>query len=155
MIVVPRPHHAALAGPSGLALDHEGSLYIADTFSSRIRKLDHQTGLIETILGGTGAFQFVEGDNESSESLSRPYAIAIDAQSRLYITDSDNHLIRVWNLQKKEMALLAGNGKAGFSGDGGKPTQSSLNYPFGVAVGSQGHVYIADTFNHRIRVVVN
>ena len=145
---------AALAGPSGLALDPKGNLYVADTFSSRIRKIDRQTGLIETVLGGTSVYQFVAVQNESSESLSRPYAIAIDANGRLFITDTDNHLIRVWDPQKKEMSLLAGIGKAEFSGDGGNPSSSSLNYPFGVAVDRQGHVYIADTFSHRIRVVV-
>ena len=101
----------ALAGPSGLAVDQEGNLYIADTFSSRIRKLDCLTGIIDAVVGGAGAFQFAPGENESSLSLSRPYAIAIHPDGRLFITDSDNHLIRVWNVQTKEMSLLAGNGK--------------------------------------------
>ncbi len=143
----------AIAGPSGLAVDQEGNLYIADTFSSRIRKLDRRSGLIETVVGGTGHFQFAPGENESSSNLSRPYAIAIHPDGRLFITDSDNHLIRVWHLRKKEMSLLAGNGKAEFSGDGQNPAQSSLNYPFGVAADSHGHVYVADTFSHRIRVI--
>jgi len=145
----------ALAGPSGLAVDHDGNLYIADTFNSRIRKWDRQTGTIDTVVGGTGTFQFTPGENESSSHLSRPYAIALHPDGRLFITDSDNHLIRIWNLRKQEMSLLAGNGKAAFSGDGKNPVHSSLNYPFGVALDSRGHVYIADTFNHRIRVVVN
>ena len=145
----------ALAGPSGLAVDQNGNLYIADTFNSRIRKLDQQAGTVETVTGGTGAFQFTPGENESSPSLSRPYAIALHPDGRLFITDSDNHLIRVWHLQERKMSLLAGNGKAEFSGDGTDPLQSSLNYPFGVALDSRGHVYIADTFSHRIRVVVN
>ena len=96
---------AALAGPSGLALDSEGNLYIADTFSSRIRKIDRKSGLIETVLGGTGVYQFVATENEASESLSRPYAIAVDTNGRLFITDTDNHLIRVWNTQKKDCLL--------------------------------------------------
>ncbi len=145
----------AIAGPSGLAVDQDGNLYIADTFSSRIRKLDQQTGKVEPVLGEAGAFQYAPGENESSPSLSRPYAIAIDSKKRLFITDSDNHLIRMWDIEKQEMSLLAGNGKADFSGDGGNPTESSLNYPFGVAIDAHGHVYIADTFSHRIRVVVN
>jgi len=147
--------NTALAGPSGLAIDQEGNLYIADTFSSRIRKLDCSTGIVDAVIGGVGAYQFAPGQNESSPSLSRPYAIAIHPDGRLFFTDSDNHLIRVWNVQTKEMSLLAGNGKAEFSGDGKIPVESSLNYPFGVALDSQGHVYIADTFSHRIRVVVN
>ncbi len=145
----------ALAGPSGLAVDHEGNLYIADTFSGRIRKWDRQTGTVTTVVGGTGAFQLTPGENESSPNLSRPYAIALHPDGRLFITDSDNHLIRVWNLRKQEMSLLAGNGKAAFSGDGKNPVHGSLNYPFGVALDSRGHVYVADTFNHRIRVIVN
>ena len=145
----------ALAGPSGLALDQEGNLYIADTFNGRIRKWDRRAGTVETEAGGTGAFQFTPGENESSPNLSRPYAIALHPDGRLFITDSDNHLIRVWNLQKREMSLLAGNGTPAYSGDGKDPRQSSLNYPFGVALDARGHVYIADTFSHRIRVVVN
>ncbi len=145
----------ALAGPSGLVIDQEGNLYIADTFSSRIRKLDCSTGIVDAVVGGVGAYQFAPGENESSPSLSRPYAIAIHPDGRLFMTDSDNHLIRVWNVQTKEMSLLAGNGKAEFSGDGRSPVESSLNYPFGVALDSQGHVYIADTFSRRIRVVVH
>ncbi len=145
----------SLAGPSGLAVDHEGNLYIADTFSGRIRKWDRATGMIATVVGGTGDFRLAPGENESSPNLSRPYAIALHPDGRLFITDSDNHLIRVWNLQKQEMSLLAGNGKAEFSGDGKNPVHSSLNYPFGVALDSRGHVYIADTFSHRIRVVMH
>ena len=145
----------ALAGPSGLAVDQAGNLYIADTFSGRIRKWDRHTGTVETVAGGTGAFQFTPGENESSPNLSRPYAIALHPDGRLFITDSDNHLIRVWNLQKREMSLLAGNGQAAFCGDGKDPLHSSLNFPFGVALDARGHVYIADTFSHRIRVVMN
>ncbi len=145
----------ALAGPSGLAVDQEGNLYIADTFNSRIRKWDRHTGTVETVVGGTGEFRFMPGENESSSNLSRPYAIALHPDGRLFITDSDNHLIRVWDLRKREMSLLAGNGQAAFAGDGKDPLHSSLNYPFGVALDARGHVYIADTFSHRIRVVVN
>lgn len=144
----------ALAGPSGLAVGRDGSLYVADTFNGRIRKFDARTETVETVVGGTGEFQFVPGENEASPNLSRPYAIALHPDGRLFITDTDHHLIRIWDFQKREMSLLAGNGKAEFSGDGRNPPDGSLNYPFGVALDSHGHVYIADTFNHRIRVVV-
>ncbi|MDD9860593.1 MAG: hypothetical protein OXU40_09140 [Nitrospira sp.] len=143
----------ALAGPSGLAVDHEGNVYIADTFSSRIRLLDRQTGVVEAVVGGTGQFQLIPGENESSPSLSRPYAIALHPDGRLFITDNDNHVIRVWNLRTRAMSLLAGSGQAGYAGDGLHPAQGRLNYPFGVALDSRGQVYVADTFNHCIRVI--
>ena len=144
---------SAIAGPSGVAVDQDDNLFIADTFSSRIRKVDRQTGVMETLVGGAGDFRYAPGDNESSPNLSRPYAIALHPKGQLLITDTDNHLIRVWDLQRNTMSLLAGNGKAEYNGDGGKPESCSLNYPFGVTVTAKGDIYIADTFSHRIRKI--
>ncbi|MBI3603329.1 MAG: SMP-30/gluconolactonase/LRE family protein [Nitrospirae bacterium] len=142
---------AALAGPSGLALDPDGRLYIADTFNGRIRMVDMDTGLISTVAGDGGEYRYQGHPNEFSTSLSRPYGIAIDPEGHLLLTDSDSHLIRRWDRRKKIATLVAGNGVAGFGGDGGPARESCLNYPFGVAVDRQGNVYVADTFNHRIR----
>jgi hypothetical protein len=69
------------------------------------------------------------------------------------ITDSDHHLIRKWDARKKEMALVAGNGQSTWAGDGGLASDSSLSFPFGVAVDALGNIAIADTFNHRIRYI--
>jgi hypothetical protein len=62
-------------------------------------------------------------------------------------------LIRVWNPQTKTIRRLSGTGMAQFGGDGGDALAGSLNFPFGVAVDATGTIYIADTFNHRIRVL--
>jgi DNA-binding beta-propeller fold protein YncE len=145
---------AGLAGPSGLALGSDAALYIADTFNGRIRAVNLETGLISTVAGDGGEYRYQGLPNEFSTSLSRPYGIALDWSDHLLITDSDSHLIRRWDRRKKIITLVAGNGRAGYGGDGGAPQESSLNYPFGVAVDQQGHVYIADTFNHRVRVIV-
>ena len=145
--------HAALSGPSGLALDAEGALYIADTFSGRIRKIDLATRTISTVAGDGTAYRYQGMPNEFSTSLSRPAGIALAADGTLYITDSDHHLIRKWNPKTKIITAIAGNGTAQFAGDGGPAQACSLNYPFGVAVDQAGHLYIADTFNHRIRLV--
>ena len=72
---------------------------------------------------------------------------------QVLITDSDNHLLRQWDPEKKEMSLIAGTGQATFSGDGTVPSEGALNFPFGVAVDSLGNIAIADTFNHRIRYI--
>ncbi len=144
---------ASLAGPSGLALDADGNLYVADTFSGRIRMIAKDTGIISTFVGDGSGFRYERGANERATALSRPYGIAITPEGYVLITDSDNHLIRQWDHQKKEMGLLAGTGQATFSGDRILPSESALNFPFGVAVDSLGHVAIADTFNHRIRYI--
>lgn len=144
---------SGLAGPSGLALGPDGMLYVADTFSGRIRSVDLSTGLITTVAGDGGEYRYQGHPQEFSSSLSRPYGIALDREGSILVTDSDSHLIRRWDRRKKIITLVAGNGMSRFHGDGGPPQASSLNYPFGVTVDETGHVYIADTFNHRIRVI--
>jgi len=144
---------AGLAGPSGLALCSDGALYIADTFNGRIRRVDPETGSISTVAGDGGEYRYQGGANEFSTSLSRPYGIALDREGNLLITDSDSHLIRKWDRTRKIVTRVAGNGLARFGGDGGPPEDCSLNYPFGVAVDEEGNLYIADTFNHRIRLI--
>ncbi len=144
---------AGLAGPSGLALDPDGHLYIADTFSGRIRIVDARSGIISTVAGDGTQYHYQNVPNEFSTALSRPAGIALAANGTLYITDSDNHLIRMWNPKSKIITTIAGSGSAQFAGDGGPALNCSLNYPFGIAVDKQGNVYIADTFNHRIRMI--
>lgn len=144
---------AGLSGPSGLTLGPDREIYIADTFSGRIRRIDPATGLISTVAGDGGEYRFSGMPNEFSTSLSRPYGIALDGAGNLLITDSDSHLIRRWDRKKKIITRMAGSGQAQFGGDGGDPLYGSLNYPFGVVVDGAGNVYIADTFNHRIRMI--
>lgn len=144
---------SALAGPSGLAIDQEGNLYIADTFNGRIRMIERNTGILSTVAGDGAEFRYERGVNDMSGSLARPYGIAITPQRHVLITDSDHHLIRKWDARKKEMTLVAGNGQATWAGDAGPALESSLNFPFGVAVDASGNIAIADTFNHRIRYI--
>jgi sugar lactone lactonase YvrE len=146
-------HETGISGPSGLALDTEGNLYISDTFNGRVRKVDRASGVLETIAGDGGEFRLELGVNEGSLSLSRPYDIALDSENSLFVTDSDNHLIRKFQLDTGVVSRVAGNGTAQFDGEGVPPDQTSLNYPFGVVVDSRGCIYIADTFNHRIRAI--
>ncbi len=142
---------ASLAGPSGLAFGPDDQLYIADTFNGRIRAVDLKTGLIETVTGDGGEYRFQDGDD--SPSLARPYGIAFDRHHGILITDSDSHLLRSYDRSRRRMSRLVGIGTADFSGDGASARQAALNYPFGVAVDGEGTIYIADTFNHRIRRV--
>jgi sugar lactone lactonase YvrE len=142
---------ASLAGPSGLALGPDDQLYVADTFNGRIRAVDLKTGTIETVAGDGGEYRFQDGDD--SPSLARPYGIAFDRHQGILITDSDSHLLRSYDRSRHRISRLVGTGTAEFSGDGAPARQAGLNYPFGVAVDGEGTIFIADTFNHRIRRV--
>ena len=144
---------ASLAGPSGVAMGDDGVLYVADTFNSRIRSVDPESGAIATVAGDGGTYRYQGPEEPASLSISRPAGIAIGHDGRVYLTDSDSHLIRVWSGRTNTITRLSGTGVAQFGGDGGDALAGSLSYPFGVAVDAAGTVYVADTFNHRIRVL--
>src|SRR5262249_24354921 len=77
----------------------------------------------------------------------------LDSQERLYIVDTENQRIRRVDFAADIIETIAGNGTAGFSGDGGPATEASLAWPRDGAIGPEGRIYIADTDNHRIRVI--
>ncbi|MBL8037326.1 MAG: hypothetical protein JNN16_07485 [Nitrospira sp.] len=142
----------ALAGPSGLAFvgDH---LHIADTFNGRVRCLHLSTGLIVTVAGDGGPYRYESALGAASASLARPTGIAIDPQGRLFLTDSDNHLIREWDQESGMAVCVAGQGSPCYSGDGGLAREAGVCYPFGIVADRDGTLLVADTFNHRIRVL--
>lgn len=144
---------AALAGPSGLALAADGTLLIADTFNGRIRAVDPVTGMIRTVVGDGGPYRYQDASEPPSASVARPSGISVDPAGDLFITDSDNHLVRRWNASTGQLERLAGIGLARYGGDEGAALDASLSYPFGVVV-DEGRVLIADTFNHRVREII-
>ena len=144
---------ASLAGPSGLACADDGTLFIADTFNGRIRAIDPVTGVIRTVAGDGGEYRYQSEAEAPSASLSRPSGIAVDRAGNLWLTDSDNHLIRRWDRITGLIERVAGGGVTGAGGDGGPAVNASLNYPFGIAVDGEGRILVADTFNHRIREI--
>ncbi len=143
---------AALDGPSGLAVDAAGNLYIADYSNQRIRKVDG-VGAITTIAGnGTVGFA---GDGEAAllASLAYPCQVAVDAAGNLYLTDRDNHRIRKV-APGGIITTVAGNGSPGSTGDAGLGTSAQLDSPMGVTVDAQGSLFIGEGGGNRIRKVV-
>lgn len=143
---------SSLAGPSGLAL-WAGGLYIADTFNGRVRCVDLATGLMFTVAGDGGGYRYQAPSEPPSPSLSRPSGIALDREGNLFLTDSDSHLIRRWDRDTRVVTRVAGIGAASYSGDGGPALEASLCYPFGIVADRAGALFVADTFNHRIRLL--
>ncbi len=140
-----------LAGPTGLALDSGGNLYIADTQNHRVRMLT-SAGVISTI-AGTGASGFSgDGGPASSAMLSFPCAVVVDSSQDIFIADGGNNRIRVVT-PDGNIATIAGTGVAGYSGDSGPALQVALNDPCGLAFDGSGDVLVADTGNNRVRML--
>ena len=132
----------------------DGILYIADTLNHRIRALDLESGMIDTI-AGTGEAGFSgDGGKATDAQLNNPRKLTIGPDGRLYVGDQNNNRIRAINLESGKIKTVAGNGDPGFSGDGDAPTEASLDHPVGVTFDEGGAMYIMDTLNSRIRRVL-
>jgi len=139
---------AQLHYPEGIALDAEGSLYVADSLNHRVRKIA-TNGIISTV-AGTGTAGFAgDGGVATSAQLGEPDGLAVDATGRLYIVDTTNRRVRRVS-ENGTISTVAGTGSSGSFGGGAAATSASLRFPVGVAVGPSGPIYVADFSNHRI-----
>ena len=146
---------ATLDNPEGVSLDTINNLlYVADMNNCKIRMVTLSLGIITTF-AGTG-ISGSDGDSDLAVNalLSYPEGVANDLYGNVYIADSSNCKIRKVN-SGGIITTYAGTGIVGSSGDGLQATSATLHYPQGVAVDRFGNVYIADTYNHLIRVVNN
>src|SRR5213593_4687735 len=135
----------------GVAVDAAGNVFVADTYNNRIRKISPD-GIITTVVGtgmwGSGG----DGGPAAAAQLSVPRGLAIDRAGNLFIADVGNNRIRVVT-PDAIIYTVAGDGTAGFGGDGGPATSAQLNYPVAVSVDRSGNLFIADRHNNRIRMV--
>jgi trimeric autotransporter adhesin len=137
----------------GVAVDTAGNNYLADIVLNRIRKVTASTGIISTV-AGNGTYGFSgDGGPATSAQIYDPYGVAVDIAGNFYIADVGNLRIRKVTASTGKISTVAGNGTAGYSGDGGPATSAELYQSQGVAVDTAGNIYIADTVNNRIRAV--
>ncbi len=138
---------------TGLAVDSAGNIYIADYANNRVRKLTVSTGIIGTI-AGTGMPEFSgDGGAAIDAELHGPYSIAVDRNGNVYVADYFNCRIREVSSSNGQINTIAGNGICGFAGDGVPATSASIGEIFGIALDSQGNVYLADNGNNRVRMI--
>ena len=141
---------AALNYPTAIAVDSKGNLYIADTNNHRIREVVGTT--INTVAGDGDQSYSGDGGPATAAGLNAPLGVAVDAAFNIYIGDTQNQRVRLVTFSTGIIATLAGTGVSGFSGDG--PAGSvALASPSGVAVDTNGTVYVADSNNDRIRTI--
>jgi DNA-binding beta-propeller fold protein YncE len=146
--------NAELNSPYSVSVDTLGNLYIADEGNNRVRKVVLSTGVITTI-AGTGSAGFSgDGAAATNAELNSPYSVTADSSGNLYIVDNGNNRVRQVVLASGVIKTLAGTGTAGFNGDNADAASTHLNSPYGVFADSSGNVYISDSLNNRLRLVV-
>jgi sugar lactone lactonase YvrE len=145
-------YRASIAGPTGVAVDNKGNLYIADRNNNRVRVVNKQ-GMIRTV-AGTGQ-QHYNGEAELARdtNLYLPFGVTVDDKGRLLVIDRSHYRIRRVDPMKGKIETLAGNGRKKFAGDGGPATGANLNFPHGIAVDKKGNVIFSDKGHFRIRKI--
>jgi|SRR5579883_425302 len=107
-----------------------------------------------TSVAGTGEKGFAgDGGPAASAKLDQPFDVAFDKSGNFYFSDTNNHRVRRVDAKTGIITTVAGNGKKGFSGDGGKATDASLNEPYGIAFDADDNLYIVDRLNFCVRKV--
>ena len=145
-------YRASIAGPTGVTVDGNGNIYIADRSNNRIRMVDKQ-GLIRTIMG-TGHQEY-NGDSELGRetNLHLPFGVALDKNGDLLVIDRSHYRIRKLIMKGSKVTTLAGNGVKQFGGDGGPAQGANLEFPHGIDVDSNDNVIFADKAHFRIRKI--
>jgi YD repeat-containing protein len=134
----------------GIAVGPDGSLYITDSTSSRIRRVGPD-GIITTV-AGPGYWLVGDGGPATEARLIAPIGVAVGPDGSFFIADGGDSRVRRVG-PDGIITTVAGTGTVGFSGDGGPATEAHLYEPFGVAVGPDGSLYIADRGHRRVRRV--
>ncbi len=142
---------AGLYYPNALALDNSGNLYVACVYSGRVRKVVLSSGIITTFAGdGNEGGSSGDGGPAIAAEI-YPQGLAVDSAGNLYIADWLS--VRAVSAAAGIITRVAGNGYYGYSGDGGSATIASLYAPSGIAFDGSGNLYIADSYNYRVREV--
>ena len=142
-----RPTQAQFSDPFGIAVSTDGTIYVADAGeSNRIRKIAPD-GNVTTYVGAGEGFADGVGFNSAFNT---PSGLALDPQGNLFVTDTGNNRIRKVS-PNGQVTTVAGDGTAGYAD--GPAVQARFNGPIGIAVDAHGNIYVADSYNDRIRMI--
>lgn len=142
-----QPAQTGFSDPFGIAIGKDGTVYVSDAGeSNRIRKIASEGGV--SVFAGSG--EGFADDGQASAAFNTPSGLALDSDGNLYVADTGNNRIRKVTPQGK-VTTIAGDGTAGFLD--GPAAQARFNGPIGVAVDEHGNVFVADTYNDRIRKI--
>jgi sugar lactone lactonase YvrE len=134
----------------GIWGDTNNNLFIVDTNRHNVKKMSLSSSLLITV-AGSGTSGFLDNVPATSGKLYSPYGVWVDTIGRLFIADEHNHRIR--KVENGIITTFAGTGTTGFNGNGHLATATNLYYPYGLTGDTNGNIYVADTYNKRIRLI--
>ena len=143
---------AQLSAPHSIALGRHRQLFIADIGNHRIRRVDLDSGVIETVAGNGVKELPHNGQIAKGNALLGPRALFVTDRT-MWIALREGHSVWTMNLDNGKLHHVAGTGKPGYEGDGGLALRATFNGPKGIAVGPHGDVYVVDTENQVIRLI--
>ena len=142
---------AGIFGARAICMDRVGNTYICERGGNGLRKVD-PNGIITTFAGTGERGYSGDGGPALDATWGAPKALRCDAQGNVLVVDTENHAIRRIDATTGIVTTVAG-GRLGGGGDNGPATKAGLDRPHGCCLDAQGNLYIADSNNHRVRVV--
>ncbi|HEY2893463.1 MAG TPA: hypothetical protein VGJ16_04600, partial [Pirellulales bacterium] len=137
--------------PFGVETGPDGALYITTIGSHRVLRLDRKTGQLTSVAGSGVKGYSGDGGPATQARLNEPYEVRFDQQGNMYFVEMQNHLFRRVDRATNTISTVAGDGQAGFAGDGGLAKTARFKQPHSIALDDRGQLYVADIGNHRIR----
>ncbi len=142
---------ASFLGSRAVCMDSKGNTYVAEREGNGVRKID-VNGIMSTVAGNGGRGYEGDGGPALTATWGSPKALRCDAQDNVVVVDTENHAIRLIHADTGIVTTIAG-GRLGGKGDGGLATEAAMDRPHGCGIDAQGNIYVADSNNHRVRVV--
>ena len=143
---------ASLHDPFGITRGPDGALYVCEFSGHVVRRIDVK-GIITTVAGNGTSGYSGDGGPAVKAQLNKPHEIRFGPDGALYISDMSTHTIRRVDMNSGIMSTVAGNGKPGFSGDGGLATAAQLKDPISIQFSPDGKLFLCDIGNNRVRAV--
>jgi sugar lactone lactonase YvrE len=140
-----------IGDPFGVEVGPDGALYVTEVRNHRVRRLDLKTGELSTVAGCGRRGYSGDGGQAVEAELNEPYEVRFDRDGNMYFVEMQNHIVRCVDRKTNVIATVGGNGRQGYSGDGGPATEAMFSQPHSIALDGKGSLYVADIGNHRIR----
>lgn len=144
---------AKLEFPSAVVIDSAGRIYVGEREGFRVRRIDVEKGEIATVIGVGVPGHNGDGIPAIEAMIAAPESLAFDSKGDLFIGERGTFRVRRIDMKTGLVSTYAGSGQRGFEGDGGQAVDARISHPYGLAFDAEDNLFIADTENHRIRMV--